>query len=614
MGLSRSAALVLAGLLFACTACGAAASQTKSTTSTTVPTQIILNPDGVVSVGIPTFPANFNPATVDGSSSVAAMIASSIWPQTFMLNNFNVPQCPENVSSVCDGLLAGVDPAELVSNAPQTVVYHLASRAAWSDGTPITAADFIYNWKMQLLVGPSLPATDPIGGYADIASISGSNGGKTVTVVFHQPYADWQALFTNLIPEHIAKDLTGWNSDFAHFTPSTFVSGGPFKISEVIPGSEIALVRNPHYWGPPARVAGIVFKVEHTRSAMLRALASGQIDMATVTPGPKVDNTVITSTNLIESTQPGPILYQLDFNLADPALSDLNLREAIAEAIDRHQIVSDTAGMLTPFNNVAANHIFPYGFQGSQPNDSAYEQVNLAQASAQLVQAGYTIGPDGIARSVIGQPIVLSLVGPSGNALVASVEAHIQAELLQIGIQIKIENVSANELLTNRLPQANYQLAIAPYLMSQFLSTSVQLYTNPVGSSSASAGATAGSGVTLAPGTTVVAPSGTEPSAAVAGAVTRDVFGYEDPKVVQLFNDASQQLNAGSVTTYNQIDTAIWAGLPALPLFQMPVSFVSNLRVLNLANSQGWLGPMWNAQNWAIQSSPPPTTTTTQPG
>ena len=615
MGLSKSAALALAGLIFACTACGSVATQATSTTATTVATQIVLNPDGVVIVGVPSLPSNFNPSTVDGSNQVTAMVVATVWPQTFLLNNFNAPQCPENVSSVCEGLLAGVDPAELVSNSPQTIVYHLASKASWSDGVPITAADFIYNWKMQLLSGPSLSAADPINGYEDIASITGSNKGKTVTVVFYQPYADWQALFTNLIPAHIAKDFAGWNSDFAQFTAANFVSGGPFKIVQVIPGRQITLERNPHYWGPPARVAGIVFKVERTRTAMLRALATGRVDMGAVVPGPKVDNTVITSTSLIESTQPGPILYQLDFNLADSTLLDLNLRQAIAEAIDRHQIVSDTVGMITPFNNVAANHIFPYGYQGSQPNDSTYEPVNLAQAATQLAQAGYTIGTDGIARSVLGQPIVLSLVGPSGNDIVANIEAYIQAQLLQIGIQVTIDNVPSSELLANRLPQGNYQLAIAPYLMSQFLSTNVQLYTSPVGPVVIPVDTTNGA-VVAAPtiGTSVLTPSGTEPAAVNAGVVTRDVFGYEDPKVAQLFNDASQELNAGAVTTYNQIDTAIWAELPALPLFQMPVSFVSNMRVLNLANSQGWLGPMWNAQNWAIQSSPPPTTTTTLPG
>ena len=614
MGLRRSVAFALAGIALACTACGSTGPQASSSTTTTATSQITLNRNGTVTVAVPNLPTNFNPATVAGSTPVTAMIMSSVLPQTFVLNNLNAPQCPESVSNVCDGLLSGTDPAELVSTAPQTVIYHIAARAVWSDGVPITVADFTYNWKMQLEIGSSLPATDPIYGYRDISSITGSNAGKTVTVVFTKPYADWQALFTNLIPAHIGKDLAGWVNKFSKFDTHDVLSGGPFSITKFTPGHELILSRNPRFWGPAAGVSKIIFRVERTQRAALRALSSGLVDMASLIPSPQVDNTVVASTNLLESTQPGPIMYQLDFNLADPTMSNLDLRIAISEAIDRHQIVSDTVGTLTPTNNVASNHLFPYGLQGSQPNDSTFEPTNLTQAATQLTEAGYTIGPDGIARSVIGQPLVLSLIGPNGNKVVSEIEAEIQAQLLQLGIEVSIENVSSNNLLADRLPQGTYQLAIAPYLMSQFLSTDVQLYTDPVGPVFGSVSSTGTTIPLSSSGNAVATGSGTESAATNAGAVTRDVFGYVDPNVTQLFADASKELGAGANTTYNQIDTAIWAGLPALPLFQMPVAFVSNARVLNVTNSQGWVGPMWNAQNWTVQSSPTPTTTTTLPG
>jgi peptide/nickel transport system substrate-binding protein len=461
----------------------------------------------------------------------------------------------------------------------------------------ITASDFVFNWKMQLLVGADLPASDPIGGYEDIASVKGSNNGKTVTVVFAKPYADWQSLFTNLVPAHIAKNLAGWKHDFTSARYKTLVSGGPFMVEKYISSDELVLVRNPHYWGPEAGVAQIIFKVEPSQAAILQALATGSIDMASLLPSQKVANTVVESTDLTESTQPGADLWQLNFNLADPTVANLDLREAIALAIDRHQIVSDTVGLLTPFNNVAANHLFPYAYQGSQPNDSAYEVVNLTQSIAELASAGFTVSSDGIARNAAGAPLVLTLLGPSGNSVISGVEALIQSELLEIGIEVNITNVPSAKLLGTDLPRGEYQLALAPYLMSQFLSTDAALYTNPVGPI-----------FSEGPGGT-----GTEPAAVQSGVVTRDVTGYTDANVTELFADASQELSAGATNTYNQIDTAIWADLPSLPLFQMPNAFISSARVLNVSNSQGWLGPMWNAQNWKIQVSPVPTTTTTLP-
>jgi peptide/nickel transport system substrate-binding protein len=595
VGLSKRAILALAGLIFTCTACGTTHSASTGSTSTTVPTQIVLAKDGVVTVGVPSLPVNFNPSTVAGSNQVTAMVMASVWPQTFVLNNYNSQQCLESVSGICEGLLTGNNPAQLVSNNPQTIVYSIDPHAHWSDGVPITATDFIYNWKMQLAVGATLPASDPLRGYQDIASITAQNTGKTVTVVFTQPFADWQSLFTNLVPAHIAKDLAGWNTYFATSDARRMLSGGPFLIQSIDPGHDLVLVRNSSYWGPRPGLREIVFRVESSTAATLQALAKGTIDMASLLPSPQVTNTVLASSDLVESTQPGPDLWQLDFNLADASVANVAVRQAIALAVDRHQIVSDTVGLLTPFNNVASNHLFPYGYQGSQSNDSTYEQVNLTQALTDLTSAGYTVGADGVARDGGGNPLVLNLLGPAGNNVIAGVEAQIQAELLQIGITVTIHNVSSSTLLGTDLPNGNFQMAVAPYLMSQFLSTTASLYTNPTNPLFTGA----------APG------SATESAAVESGVVTRDVTGLNDPGISSLYLDASQELNAGSTTTYNQIDTSIWADLPSIPIFQMPVAFVTRVRVLNVANSQGWLGPMWNAQNWTIQLSPPPTTTTT---
>lgn len=592
MGLRRPTLLALAGLAFSCAACGEAAAG-QSAPVTTNPSQIKLTSNGIVSVAVPYLPRNFNPWTVAGSSAVTAEVMAMVWPQAFVVNGSLAPQCLENISSVCEGLLSGNNPAELIDTAPQTVVYHIAPKATWSDGVPITAADFIYDWKMQLRVGDSLPPTDPVAGYRDITSIRGSNHDKTVTVVFAKPYADWQSLFTNLIPAHIGKNLQGWNRAFSGFDPKRVLSGGPFEITKDVPGSELVLSRNPHYWGPRAGVAQIVFRVEPTVAATLHALSSGRVDLAELPPGPNVTNTVLESTDLVESVDQSPVLWQLDFNLADPVVSNLDLRQAIAEAIDRHQLIANTIGEITPYDALSSNHLYAYGFGSA---NGIYQEPDLQQALAELHLAGYSVGHDGLARNASGQQLSLTLVGPAANPVMQAVEYQIQAQLLQLGIHVRIENVSSHELLGRVLPQGQYQLALAPYLTTPFISTEEPLYTNPT---------------TLASGTS---GPGREPAAITAGVVTRDVLGYSDPRIAQLFSEASQQLAAGASNTYNEIDSLLWSDLPSIPLFQMPEVFVHRLRVLNVSDTSTWVGPLWDAQNWTVQVHPTPTTTTTLAG
>ncbi len=112
---------------------------------------------------------------------------------------------------------------ELLTEAPtldevdgkQVNVYTVNPDAVWSDGTPITAADFAFTAKVQdAEFVEACPDGGVVGsiGYDQIESINGSDDGKTVTVTYGTPrYADWQALFT-LLPAHLLDSETTRNS------------------------------------------------------------------------------------------------------------------------------------------------------------------------------------------------------------------------------------------------------------------------------------------------------------------------------------------------------------------------------------------------------------------
>ena len=123
-----------------------------------------------------------------------------------------------------------IESAELVDINPQTIVYTLNPKAVWSDGVPITAADFKYAWEQQRGDPDDLARPDvaSIAGYRDIASVTGSNGGHTVTVKFKTTFADWQMLFANLLPAHVMEKV-GWNPACTTVDPAIDLSGGPVQ-------------------------------------------------------------------------------------------------------------------------------------------------------------------------------------------------------------------------------------------------------------------------------------------------------------------------------------------------------------------------------------------------
>jgi peptide/nickel transport system substrate-binding protein len=231
------------------------------------------------------------------------MVMEQVWPQAFVID----PEYLANTTGF-------IDSAEVVGLSPMTVSYVVDPKATWSDGYPIGAADFEYNWQQQLRTSPLLASVGLLAGYRDIKSISGSNGGKTVTVVFKSPYSDWEGLFANLIPAHVAQ-RAGWVSAFAGFRRSKVISGGPFIVSSMEPGKRLVLTRNARYWGTPAHLQSIVFLVERSDRASLAGLQNGSVSIAEVTPSPQVDGAIARDqapgSGLSVTTTPSPVLWKL---------------------------------------------------------------------------------------------------------------------------------------------------------------------------------------------------------------------------------------------------------------------------------------------------------------
>lgn len=579
-----------------------------ASTTTTAPAKgpIVLASGGTVTIAVPTLPPDLNPYTAQRATSEVAMIAPLIWPGVFAVGSGYTTSLQQDF----------VTNAEVIGVNPQRVEYQIDPRATWSDGVAITEQDFAYLWQEMRSAGSSLAPSALGAGYADISSISGTDRGRTVLVTFSKPFADWEGLFSSLIPAHVAS-RRGWATGFSPTQPSSLVSGGPFLVGAYHPGKLLLLVRNPRYWGTPAHLGAIAFKVVRGSKTVLSDLVSGSVDLAQLPPSRSMSAAVRSSGVLLSRSELTPELWQLDFNVADPTLADVRVREALAEVINRWELAWDTIGRQTNDVRISANRLFPSGFPGSIGGDSGFQQVNYISAGALLADAGYTMSPAGLLLSSSGVPLRLRLVGPSGSPLVAHLEQLLRAQLLSFGIGLAVTNVPLADLLGSLLPQGAYQIALAPYQLSTYPSANSAAYVDPVGPTlpgTASTG-TAATGTTLAGlAPTPSIGSGTEPGVMAAGGVTADVNGFEDSEVSSLIEQAGEQLaNPRSSGLYDAADARLWQDLPTLPLFQMPATLVWRVGIDNLSYSATPASFAWDAAQWGYQISPTPTVPTTAP-
>src|SRR6185312_1693974 len=115
-------------------------------------------------------------------------------------------------------------------------------------------------------------------GYRDIKSVTGSNKGRTVTVIFRAPFGDWQMLFANLLPAHIM-EKAGWNPACTTVDPAVDLSGGPFRLAQVS-DQTIVLRPNPKWWGTPPNARVIRVHIASSTTELAQWVRSGFVQVA----------------------------------------------------------------------------------------------------------------------------------------------------------------------------------------------------------------------------------------------------------------------------------------------------------------------------------------------
>jgi peptide/nickel transport system substrate-binding protein len=507
-----------------------------------------------LTVAVPALPTNLNVLTPAGHNAVTEMVTAEVWPQPFVVG----PQ----LAPVLDRVF--VTSAELVSLAPQTVVYRIARGARWSNGAPITAADFAYLWReLRHGPGPGIAVSPGLAaGYADIVSVTGSDSGRTVTVVFRHPYADWEALFAHLLPAEVA-DRVGWDG-FAPGNRRALVAGGPFELARFVPGRELVLRRNPRYWGPPAPIGRVVF-LQLPEQDDATALASGLVQVAVGPADPSVVAAVKAIPGVESAVWGGLRFEQLDFNLRNRVLANPVVRKALALATDRTQLLTATVGTLDPGLGVDDNHLFVPGQPDYTADAGPYDAVHLLSAEADFASVGLTMGTDGYLHEPGGAVFTLPLL-VQADPLDEELAGLLSEELRSAGVAI---DVVAE-------PPGPYGAALASGRFALAL---------------------------------VVAKAALDPVSASAlygtpgpGSGSRNVTGFSDPRVDALLASAAGELDpVRAKARYTEVDDELWSAMVSLPLFQLPEWAAFSDTVVGVGPSAGPSGIFWNAASWSIR-------------
>ncbi len=290
-----------------------------------------------------------------------------------------------------------------------TWTFQLRDGLKWSDGSDLTANDFVYSWKRVCDPNVASPYVDTVlsmvegfdeavAGDLDALQVEATDD-KTLVVKLSAPctFFDKLAAFATLSP--VQQATVEANGDKWATAPETYISNGPFYIAEWVPSSYLLMRKNENYWNKDAvKLDGIRFNLIEDANAAYSAYKTGEILMIKDVPTEEIPSLRENDDFYVE-----PIIgtYYLSLNLNREPFNDPKVRKAMSLAIDREYV----AGTLMQGTYSAAGNFIGPGWldtdgsefmenaNGGQPymDNSDYE-ANLEEAKQLLADAGYPNG------------------------------------------------------------------------------------------------------------------------------------------------------------------------------------------------------------------------------
>jgi peptide/nickel transport system substrate-binding protein len=507
-------------------------------------------------------PGILNPFLSEGNGYTVALALNKILASGLIYNN-KVQLIPELLQAR----------PKILQKEPLKVTATYKQNAQWSDGKPITAADFVATWRTIMNPNWDIVARE---GWEDIAKVQAK--GKTFTVTFKpkRAFYNWEGILgEQILPAHkvAGQDFNKLWSD------SLDVASGPFKFGSWQKGTQLTLLKNTAYKsGAASKLDRIVFRYL-AGASQFQALKSGEGDV--VEPQPQVQIVDFYKDKQFKVDAGAGYQWEhIDFQQgakAHPALKQKFVRQAIITGINRSQIrevLYVKTGLVTSVKQlpVLQSNIFK-PFEPQYLTPYARWKFSQKNAIAMLKKGGCTGGPD---TPSAGNSKIFSCPGvgelkfafttTSGNPLRALTFEIIQRQLKSIGIEFTPRFISPAVLFGGgTLTSGDWQVVMFTFLSSPDLTGNF-----------AQQGGCGGD---------------------------QNYMNACNRKATALLNRAKFTADEAQRTKLlQQAEVILAEEVFSIPLFSRPVFLLNNVKVKNVLKNPTQQGSTWNAESWSTTS------------
>lgn len=327
---------------------------------------------------------------------------------------------------------------KVVKQKPFTTTHKYKQSAVWSDGKPVTGADFVTTWKTVLNPANNVVTRE---GFDQMQKVTAK--GKSVTIVWKGTYAPWENYANSApLPTHA---LAG--KDFNKvWADSLEPASGPYKFVSWTKGQQIIIAKNAAWKaGPAAKLDRIVFRFIPNTATQFQALRSGEVQVTNPQFQLQIKD-FLNDPKIQVQSGAGYFYEHIDFQFGakgHPALKQPFVRQAIMTGINRAQISKAIYGAVLPKPLPVLNSLHFMPFEAAyQP---AFKKWGFSQQKVISILKSHkcTGGPDKPSAgnsSIFSCPGVGKLsfrfVTTSPNQRRALTFEIIQAQLKSVGIEL----------------------------------------------------------------------------------------------------------------------------------------------------------------------------------
>lgn len=332
-----------------------------------------------------------------------------------------------------------------------TWTYTIRKGVKFSDGTPLTARDAEFTYKLMMTDPAARASSSDL--VDNFESVSAPND-TTLVIKLKQPTNQMLALDNAIVPKHVWEKI-GSIKDFKNFD-FPLVGSGPFQVVEFKTDQFIRLKANKSYWGGAPAYDELVFRYYKTPDASVQALIAGEVDLVSgLTPAQY--ESLAKQPGITRNKAQNRRFSSITFNVGartkkgqplgdgHPALKDVRVRQAIHHAIDKDELIAKVNdGLAEP----GVSYIPPiFGTYFWQPSESEKVKFDIAEANRILDEAGYKRGPDGIRRMPgNGRPLKFRLLNHADTPSEATDSDYLKGWWKQIGIDTEIQSADFTKL------------------------------------------------------------------------------------------------------------------------------------------------------------------------